>query len=256
MSASISSPAPLHPSASIYTTLTLHIYDFLVLAFSNTYLWHCPTKSILLPFYITNAGPKHLDIGVGTGYYASALISSLNPPRPQDPPSPTNPQTDREIKELVLLDLNPSCLAQAERRIAAPELVRCVVGDVFAPLPLRSPAASGEHEPEKFDSISLFYLLHCLPGPCSSKCAVFANVAPHLKDDGAVFGATILGVGAGVRHNWLGRRVMEGYNRRGIFGNRDDNAEEFVAALGKEFANVESKVVGAVLLFKAWGVKR
>jgi hypothetical protein len=52
-----------------------------------------------------------------------------------------------------------------------------------------------------FDSISLNYLLHCLPGNLASKSIVFERVKPLLGDGGVIFGSTILG--EGVRHNPL-----------------------------------------------------
>jgi hypothetical protein len=45
------------------------------------------------------------------------------------------------------------------------------------------------------------------------------------------------------------------YNKNGVFGNVDDAEEEFVGALKEHFIEVESTVVGVVLLFRVEDVK-
>ena len=46
-----------------YTPLTLKVYDWFVLGFSNRYLWRCPTSE-LEALYDRNVSAHHLDIGV------------------------------------------------------------------------------------------------------------------------------------------------------------------------------------------------
>ena len=75
---------------------------------------------------------------------------------------------------------------------------------------------------QKFRSVSLMYLLHCMPGPPSRKATIFAHLKMHLAEDGVLFGATVLG--KGVEHNWAGRFLMLIY-KKGVFGNLDDGAE-------------------------------
>src|SRR6266550_679287 len=55
--------------ASVYSPTILKLYDFGVLGLSNRFVWQCPTKTVLLPFYKEHLGLKHLDVGVGTGFY-------------------------------------------------------------------------------------------------------------------------------------------------------------------------------------------
>jgi hypothetical protein len=102
---------------------------------------------------------------------------------------------------------------------------------------------------KRFDSISLFYLLHCLPGSFASKEVVFANLKRHLATDGVLYGATILGDETG--HNLLGRTLMKVYNRKGVFGNRADTLDGLRAALAAHFENVSIAVHGKVALFTA-----
>ena len=101
----------------------------------------------------------------------------------------------------------------------------------------------------RYDSIALFYLLHCLPGTMADKARVFAHLKPHLAPGGVLFGATVLG--DGTRHNRFGRALEHVYNRRGIFDNRRDTAEALAHALGEHFADVCVEQHGAVALFAA-----
>lgn len=208
--------------ASVYSPWVLKLYDAWVLGLSNRYAWSCPTTGVLLPFFRKHAGTLHLDVGVGTGFYTARAKL---------------PETAR----VTLLDLNPSSLQAAKRRLdrATTTIVR---HDVMTPLPARRVGS--------FDAISLFYLLHCLPGSgMADKACVFAHLKRHLKPGGVLYGATILGDEAG--HNRFGRRLMAIYNRKGIFGNRRDSREGLEAALAQHFAQVEVRVVGTVALFEA-----
>jgi SAM-dependent methyltransferase len=236
--------------AYIYNSWVLNIYDIWVLGLSNSFAWHCPTSSILLPFFKDNFSSNHLDIGVGTGYYLAEAVLD----RP-----PTSKDNDNyKTQHITLVDLNPNCLSTAAARInaAQPTLApaRTVVADVFESLPLTSINGCVKDErtgKEKFDSISLFYLLHCVPGPCSSKARIFENLKTHLTEDGTLYGATILGQGENIRFNWFASTLMGLYNKKGIFGNSGDTEKLFIEALKRNFEKVESRVEGCVLLFKA-----
>lgn len=209
--------------AAIYSPLILKFYDWWVLEFSNRYAWECPTHSILLPFFQQHLGVKHLDVGVGTGYYLS------------------HSQFYSEQK-ITLLDLNPSSLESAGNRIAhlQPLLIK---EDILNP--------SGALAHQRFDSISLFYLLHCLPGNMLEKATtVFELLHRHLTVDGTLYGATILG-GDKVTHNWLGRRLMRLYNRKEIFGNQHDTLSDLEFVLSRYFAKVNVQQYGQVALFSA-----
>lgn len=205
--------------AAVYSPLTLRLYDAWVLGISNRYAWGCPTGEVLLPFFRQHVGRRHLEVGVGTGYYLAKA----------DLPADT---------EVTLLDLNPASLAAAHARLGRP--ARTLRHDVLEPLD----AAVGP-----FDSIALFYLLHCLPGSLAQKGRAFAQLAPVLAPGGVVFGATILGDVAG--HNGFGQRLMTLYNRKGIFGNAGDTLEDLERELHRHFAQVEMRQVGRVALFSA-----
>lgn len=205
--------------AAAYTPATLALYDLFVLGFSNSLVWNCPSH-LILELYDQNVSPKHLDIGVGTGYFMD---------RCRFPASPT----------IALLDLNSHCLEKAAQRLSryAPS---CHLGNVLQPIDVGS---SG------FGSIGLNYLLHCLPGDLKSKIIVFQNVKPLLKDGGKIFGSTILG--RGVEHNFLAGKLMRAYNSAGIFSNRSDSQRDLEAGLRAHFNQCTIRIKGCVALFSA-----
>ncbi|MGV6394807.1 class I SAM-dependent methyltransferase [Pseudomonas caspiana] len=205
--------------AAVYSPLTLKLYDAWVLGISNRFAWQCPTREVLQPFFDRQVGRHHLDVGVGTGYY----LANANLP---------------DTTQVTLLDLNPSSLQAAKQRFARSD-TQTLQHDVFLPL--------GAEQVGRYDSISLFYLLHCLPGTMTDKATVFANLKPCLKPNGVLFGATILG--DAVAHNGFGRKLMAIYNKKGIFGNRSDTVEGLRSALAFHFADVHIEVRGKVALF-------
>ena len=207
--------------AAVYSPLTLKLYDGWVLGISNRFAWQCPTRKVLQPFFNRHVGARHLDVGVGTGYY----LANANLPA---------------STQVTLLDLNPSSLEAARQRLGRPD-TRVVQHDVFQPL--------SDEQVAVYDSISLFYLLHCLPGTMADKAVVFGNLKSRLADNGVLFGATILGDEA--NHNGFGNKLMAVYNKKGIFGNRNDTLAGLRGALAQHFADVSVEVVGKVALFSA-----
>jgi len=140
-------PEQVTAGQAIYTPSTLRNYDWFVLGFPNRFLWHCPTSE-LRALSRRNVAARHLDVGVGTGYFLDRVAWPVAQPA------------------ITFLDFNPNCLAAAAKRIAryAPTAVQA---DVFQPLPVPGP----------FDSVGLCYLLHCLPGTMGEKAAVFDRAA-------------------------------------------------------------------------------
>lgn len=208
--------------AAIYSKRVLRMYDIWVLGFSNRFAWRCPTRSVLLPFFAENLSANHLDVGVGSGFYPAH--STVHPGQ-----------------KMTLLDLNENSLQAASQRIAGLKPVM-IHEDVLKP--------QGALLDRTFSSISLFYLLHCLPGQMAQKAfSTFDFLRGHLTPDGTLYGATILGYQA--NHNWLGRRLMKLYNRKGIFGNEADTLASLESALRHHFARVHVRQVGKVALFRA-----
>lgn len=210
--------------AKAYTPLTLKLYDWWVLSISNNFAWCCPTKEYLLPHFLQNLSSNHLDVGVGTGYYLT--------------------HTPDDCK-ITLMDLNIASLNAASARAGALKIKSKIHHDVFEPYP--------DYLYERFDSISMFYLLHCLPGRMPDKSIVIMNAKAALNDNGVFYGATILG--DGVKHNSFAEKLMHIYNGKGIFSNTHDSEIELERLLNDHFEYVDIVVKGAVALFSASGKK-
>ena len=204
--------------AAVYSRPLLSVYDLFVLGFSNSFVWQCPSR-LILDFYNEHVSGKHLDVGVGTGYF---LDKCTFPTR-----NPT----------IVLADLNPNSLYVTARRLQRynPSIH---VANVLEPLQI---------EPADFDSVAINYLLHCLPGTISSKGVVFQNLKPLLKQGGVIFGTTILG--KGIKRNFLAKTLMQIYNSKRIFSNFNDNAGELESILKANFRDYSIRVIGCVAFF-------
>lgn len=205
--------------AAIYNKPVLSIYDLYVLGFSNTFVWQCPSR-LTLDFYNENISGKHLDMGVGTGYFLDKCKFPT--------PNPT----------IALADLNANSLQTTAKRLQRYNPTTYIVNALE---PFRIETAG-------FDSIAINYLLHCLPGNLLDKGAVFRNLKPLLNPNGGViFGSTILG--QGTRQNLLAKTLMRVYNSKGIFGNMDDNAADLENVLQDNFREYTIGFVGCVAFF-------
>ena len=207
---------------AIYTPLSLKIYNLWVVCFSNSFIWRCHRRH-LLELHNKYISQNHCDIGVGTAYYLQRCQWQTN-------------------STVSLLDINPHSLACAQQKIASlnPSAVRA---DIFKPQPSLK---------ERFDSISITYLLHCLPGDMSDKTLVIKHSVDMLKSGGILFGATILSDAC--YQSTLSRGLMSFYNKKGVFSNTADTKQSLLIALEAYLSNVSISVIGCVALFQ--GVKR
>ncbi|MCY0553103.1 SAM-dependent methyltransferase, partial [Klebsiella pneumoniae] len=101
--------------------------------------------------------------------------------------------------------------------------------------------------------ISMYYLIHCLPGTMEDKRIVIKNAKTALTKGGILYGATILG--DKVRHNSFALKLLQIYNQKGIFSNFSDSEEELKKMLSHYFENINVVVKGAVAMFSAHGKK-
>lgn len=216
---------PIVPSNSVdagqavYSPLVLGFYDLWVLGVSNHLLWRCPTRD-LRALYDRNVSERHIDVGVGTGYYLDKV------PFPAAAP------------EITLLDLNANSLAAAARRIARYR-PKAVQADALHPWPVEGPCKSA----------GLMYLLHCLPGSMAEKAILFDRAAAVLEPSGRLFGATI--VQGRAPRSWAAQTLMDVYNRQGIFANTHDTIEDLDHQLGRRFPERSVRLEGCVALFEA-----
>lgn len=220
--------AHLPTGANLYTRHVLQIYDFLVHTFNDNFMWKCPAKTVLIPFFHANAGPRHMDVGVGTGFF----------------PYHRHDQDDQWPQQLTLVDINENCLESAAERVGLPDRTTCIAASV-----LEDSLTLPGIQYKQFDSISLMYLLHCLPCSPLEKARVFSNLKPYLSTQGTLFGATILG--RDTNANLLTQLWMGMWNWLGVFHNLADGKEDFLHALEAEFEEVECHVVGCSLIFRA-----
>lgn len=205
---------------AVYTKYGLTEYDK-VTSFCARFLWKCSWRR-LVKLYNQNISGNHLDVAVGTGYFLDKCRFPTNNPR------------------IALLDLNANSLEFTKTRI---ERYRPTTyqANILEPIPL---------EVDRFDSIGLNYLFHCVPGTLATKATVvFENLKPLLKENGVLFGSTILG--EGVKHNYLGKVVMEIYNSTGVFNNWQDKVSDLQDALEANFSSYSVKVVGCTAIFTA-----
>jgi hypothetical protein len=201
--------------------------------------WRCSTASVLVPFYKRYLlhSTSHLDVGPGSGYFTShtSILPHLD-----------------KLKHLALLDSNPTPLhVTAERTVSAGykgPTIELYENSVLKPLPKSMHGT--------FDSISLFYVLHCLPGSFPTKAShVAATLLPTLTPgpDSVIYGSTLLGTG--VARNIIARLMTWHFNRTGIFSNYQDDVEGLKAGLSPYFDEVEVEVVGSTALFVCRGPK-
>jgi len=207
---------PAYRGQKHYTPGFLRIYVLVVLGIFGPLVWRCPT-SLVVAHYDRHIGRRHLDVGPGTGYFIERARLPSN-------------------ARVLLVDPNPNVLRHAARRLArlSPSVLQA---DILKPLPVD----------ERFDSVALNYVLHCLPGPMARKAAAIQNAAAVLDTDGTLFGATVLGTPA--LHTWLSRGALRDTNRRGIFDNISDTEEVLRQILGASFEAVDIEVIGSVAVF-------
>jgi ubiquinone/menaquinone biosynthesis C-methylase UbiE len=216
----MSSVTGVEAGQAIYSRLVLSIYDLYVLGLSNHLIWRCPTRR-LLDNYDAHASARHLDVGVGTGYFLDKCCFPVLRPA------------------LTLLDLNPNSLAASAKRLRHYQPQRCR-HNIFEPLPFKG---------EQFDSIGINYLLHCLPGSMEDKAVVFDHLLEVLAPGGVLFGSSL--VQGTTKMSPAARKLMALYNRKGIFSNRRDTTEALERILAERFADYSLEQVGSVAIFSA-----
>lgn len=207
---------------AVYSRFVLSIYDMYVHGLSNRLFWKCPTKR-LIGNYNRHVSGNHLDVGVGTGFLLDKCRFPVAAPR------------------VGLMDLNSNSLEVTARRISRyrPEVYR---RNVLEPIAI---------DGDGFDSIGINYLLHCLPGSMDEKAVVFDHLCALLNPGGVIFGSTLLQ--SGVKRGRLAVKVMDVYNRKGIFCNRRDGVDDLEKNLSSRFSCYSVEVVGCAALFR--GIK-
>lgn len=211
---------PAYRGQAGYTRASLKLYDPVGFAFSLPVVWRCPVAR-LVGLYDENAAAKHLDIGVATG----ALLDRAHFPGAEP--------------EITLMDLNPTCLETAAKRIRRYR-PRTHQANILEPWGL----------PEgTFGSVGMMNVLHCVPGSIEEKAVAFDYAIEVLAPGGTLFGSTILV--DGVSQTRLSRAALKLLNRHGDLGNAEDSLEDLSEALASRFPEHRIDVEGAIALFVA-----
>lgn len=207
-------------SQRYFNRVTLAFYDLFLYGFISNYVWGCNPK-LLDAHYAKHISGNHLDVGVGTGYLLNRVSFPNTKPR------------------LALMDLSPSCLTKTANRLARynPETYQ---QNILQPIALGI---------NKFDSIGINSVMHCIPGSFKDKGIAFQHLKTLLNDNGVLFGTTVLA--KGVKPNWLARYFLKFFNFIGVFINHEDSLDELTEALNKHFKNVEISVEGSTAIFVA-----
>jgi len=202
----------------VYNKFTLAVYDVLLFKILTGPVWGLSTER-LLTLYNNRITSNHLDVGVGSGFLLDTCQFPSTKPR------------------LALMDLNDDCLNHSARRLHryAP---KCYNRNILAPISVDEP---------EFDSISMNYLLHCLPGTITDKMVVFENLYKLLNPGGVIFGATI--ISGSDESSWFAKKLMKVYNKKGVFCNTGDNIQTLESLLSAQYENLELNVIGSAAQF-------
>lgn len=203
-----------------FTAMSHKVYDTGLYGFVTPLIWKYKTKDIL-ESYQNNISKNHLEIGVGTGF----LIKHSKP----------------EVTDfrLTLMDLNSNCLKKSNHRLSIfnPELIQ---QDILKPF---------QGCEDRFDSIGMNYVLHCVDGDFKRKSIVFDHVYASLTGGGIFFGATLLT--EGTERNLASILLMKLLSSLCIFTNGSDSLNDFSIALKERFSIVEISVHGSAVVWRA-----
>jgi 2-polyprenyl-3-methyl-5-hydroxy-6-metoxy-1,4-benzoquinol methylase len=204
-------------SQQYFNKVSLFFYDALLYGVISKHAWGCSIAR-LDAHYRQYVSANHLEVGVGTGFLLNRA------------PLPAG-------LRLALMDLSAECLAKTSHKVARhrPETyVQNILEPVTQPV-------------ERFDSIGINYVMHCVPGSFEEKGIAFSHLAALLKPDGVLFGTSVLS--EGVRKNPLARPFMWLMNALGVFNNRRDNAASLERYLRSHFTVLQFEVVGVTAVF-------
>jgi hypothetical protein len=208
-------------SIKVYTKAGLGLYDPLIMCLLVKHVWGCH-PSRLVGHYREHVTSNHADIGVGTALCLDRCGFSVPDPR------------------IALIDLQPTCLEYAARRLARYQ-PQSFVRDALQPI-------HGIPGP-RFDSIALGGILHCLPGDLRRKSAVFDNIAPLTRCGTKIFGYSLV---VDEVHRQLRRRITHRFlNSIRVIDNTNDRLADLNRELSARFIDCNVELVGCMALFSA-----
>ena len=202
---------------------------------ANDLIWGVSTDHIQKQ-YQNYMSDIHLDIGVGSGYFLKRTTTTAHS---------SEGQLHRTI---TLVDVNPRYLKECKASLESyTTKVNCHA------ISIMGPGMQGFLPRNHFESVGISLLFHHLPNTEKrSKWKALDNIIPLVKDDGVVFGSTIIsGTDRQHKHRFLAKVLLVFNNAIGVFSNREDSLGTILANLNKRFLHVQYKVEGSVLLFEA-----
>ncbi|MDE1461901.1 class I SAM-dependent methyltransferase [Spartinivicinus poritis] len=205
-------------SQKYFNRLSLFFYDWILYGIISKYAWGCSTKR-LDDHYANYISNNHLEVGVGTGYLLNRVRFHSGKVR------------------LGLMDLSQSCLQKTAKKVARyqPEIYQ---QNLLEPI---------TDSIEPFDSISINYVMHCVPGSFKEKGIVFKHLKSLLSEGGVLFGTTVLF--QNVPKGLFAKLVLAIMNQLGVFNNKHDSLEELRDCLSSSFSHVELQVEGCTAIF-------
>jgi Methyltransferase domain. len=212
----------LNTSQAYFNPLLLYFYDWLVFSFVAKYCWGVSVDQLLEP-YTRLIRKMHLEVGVGTGY----LLDKLDP----------------DNTDIDLMDLSENCLKKTRRRLKR-FTPSTFVHNILEPYITATNRLEG-----KYESISLNFVMHCVPGNFDEKSIAFGHLKKLLSDKGVLFGVTV--VAKDNKAKWFAKPVMWLLNTIGLFNNRNDHPDDLRSGLEAHFRYVSVKVVSATAFFIA-----
>ena len=205
-----------HQSQAYFNRFLLNLYDFVVYRIVSKFIWRMP-ETRLIEHYKKHLSDNHLEVGVGTGYLLD--------------------KTKDNIKQLSLMDLSEPCLMKTAKRLKS-----------FNPSVYRQNILDKPQLDNKFDSISVNYVMHCVTGDFKQKGIAFNHLKSLLNEDGVLFGTTVLKT---PNSSFLAKFAMHVLNSIGLFNNQNDRIDELHASLQHYFKHVDIKTVSSVAIFLA-----
>lgn len=205
-------------SQRFFNKASLLFYDLLLYGAISKYAWGSSIQR-LDSHYKKYVRHNHLEVGVGTGFLLNRVEFDSAHPR------------------LALMDLSRECLMKTKHKVVryAPDTY---IQNLLEPIRYRI---------DKFDSIGINYVMHCVPGSFKEKGVAFAHLQPLLSENGVLFGTSVLS--EHVHKNVLAKPFMWLMNALGVFNNRSDNAYDLHRCLEAHFQVIEFEVVGVTAFF-------
>lgn len=202
----------------VYNKFTLSIYDITLFKIITDFVWNSPANNTLCT-YKEQLPYNHLYVGVGSG----ELLDMCG--------FPYSPQ------KLYLMDLNEEHLKYAALRLKRHNPSSHIQN-------ILSPYTDKVH---KYGSLSLNYVLYCLPSTIEQKCETFEHLYNLINKDGVIFGFMILPETHNT--NEITKNTLKIYNENDVYSNLSNSEIAFDEQLKKRFRRYRVEVTGNILKF-------